>query len=244
MFQYVSDTHLEFCKTFPKNIFNDTFPKAPYLICAGDIGLPSSEIWCEFISWACEKYVHVFYVMGNHEPYGSSIQHAEDSISAYFSLFTNITFLNRTAYTFPDGLRIVGCTLWSPVSPEGYIIMNDGKRICGATRDAIISWNKRDVDYIKGCGIDKNTIVVTHHIPSRKFIHPKHRSCRSPLTSGFANDLDDLVKNARAWIFGHTHQAHHSILETGTLCLCNPLGYPSEQTPASVRDFANLVLDV
>lgn len=70
--QVISDLHLEFMKKLPK--FLNDFKKADYLFLAGDIGYPkypeyNSGIFYQFISWCCDNYKKVFYIIGNHEAY-------------------------------------------------------------------------------------------------------------------------------------------------------------------------------
>ncbi|GJE04655.1 hypothetical protein [Methylobacterium isbiliense] len=71
------------------------------------------------------------------------------------------------------------------------------------------------------------TVVVTHHAPSRRSIHP---SCAGdPLNPAFASDLDHLIKAARPalWVHGHVHSSFDYRIST-TRVICNPKGYGAE----------------
>ena len=75
-----------------------------------------------------------------------------------------------------------------------------------------------------------STIVVTHHLPLRQSIHPKHGV--SPLNPSFASDLGELMgAPVSVWIHGHTHESFNYVAN-GTRVVCNPRGYlPMEPNP-------------
>lgn len=71
------------------------------------------------------------------------------------------------------------------------------------------------------------TVVVTHHAPSPKSIHP--RFAGSALNAAFVSDAEWLLRDRRArlWIHGHTHNSFDYEVE-GTRVLCNPRGYAKD----------------
>lgn len=67
------------------------------------------------------------------------------------------------------------------------------------------------------------TIVVTHHAPHRKSVHPKYQA--DGLTPAFASDLEHLMGRSRYWIHGHMHDSQRYVVN-GTEVVLNPRGYP------------------
>ena len=72
---------------------------------------------------------------------------------------------------------------------------------------------------------DGPTIVVTHHLPSMRSI-ARERRPSSPVNAAFASNMDDVVEmGAALWVHGHTHSSRRWRAWSGTMVLCNPLGY-------------------
>ena len=71
---------------------------------------------------------------------------------------------------------------------------------------------------------DGPTVVITHHAPSPRSIHP--RFAGSLLNACFVSDLEGLVggQSAQLWIHGHTHDSFDYRVER-TRVVCNPRGY-------------------
>ena len=73
------------------------------------------------------------------------------------------------------------------------------------------------------------TVVITHHAP-----HPRSLSVspysRSHLDAAYANDWEDLFElGVDLWVHGHSHAAVDYRIGT-TRVVCNPRGYPGEET--------------
>ena len=66
------------------------------------------------------------------------------------------------------------------------------------------------------------TVVVTHHMPHEKSVHPRY--ARNIVTAAFGSDLSALMGSAALWIHGHTHDSMDYEVD-GTRVLCNPRGY-------------------
>ena len=73
------------------------------------------------------------------------------------------------------------------------------------------------------------TIVLTHHAPLTKSLHPRFRG--HPSNAAFASDLSDLIHKGKPdiWIHGHVHHAL-DYREGHTRVICNPLGYQREKS--------------
>jgi hypothetical protein len=71
---------------------------------------------------------------------------------------------------------------------------------------------------------DGPTVVITHHAPSPRSIHPRFEG--SPINACFVSRAEHLLGGARAglWIHGHTHDSFDYSVD-GTRVVCNPRGY-------------------
>lgn len=161
-FQYFSDVHTEFYEQNPEIIdgFNIQC-EAPYLILAGDIGDPFSDVYTRFLTRLSNMFERVFIVAGNHEYYfhptnlayqqrlSQFIQSTapsahewmeliNDRISCVVNTFPNISFLNDTYYEIADtDIVIFGATFWTDILPneqeQVFAQINDYTMIPGLT---------------------------------------------------------------------------------------------------------------
>jgi hypothetical protein len=78
---------------------------------------------------------------------------------------------------------------------------------------------------------DGRTVVVTHHLPSRRLVSARFwpRDGSDGANGGFASDCDNLIctKEPWVWIHGHTHDTIDTMLWK-TRIVCNPAGYRGE----------------
>ncbi len=74
------------------------------------------------------------------------------------------------------------------------------------------------------------TVIVTHHAPSRRSIHPKFAS--SPTSAAFASNMDSFVSAFQPdlWIHGHVHDSFDYQIGS-TRIVCNPRGYEACANP-------------
>ena len=86
------------------------------------------------------------------------------------------------------------------------------------------------------------TVVVTHHLPHEKSIHPRYVG--EIENTAFGSDLSALMGPATLWIHGHTHDgATYEV--TGTRVICNPRGYRRSGGRCENRRFQpDLVVEV
>ena len=85
-------------------------------------------------------------------------------------------------------------------------------------------------------------IVVTHHLPSHRSVHPKYTgNILNRFFLGTMNlSLHNLMLRARprAWIHGHTHESVDCLVGE-TRLLCNPYGYEGHDVnPRFVRSLS------
>jgi len=212
---------------------------ADAVILAGDIARPR-----EAVSWASGFSKPVLYVPGNHEFYGGSIAGRADELKRLCA-GTNIRLLDKGEAVI-DGVRFLGTTLWTD-----FMLFGEGEKRTAAIREALSFM--RDFSRIRAGEAAETlftpadsaalfnaqagwlagklsephagpTVVITHHAPSRKSIHP--RFADSLLNACFISDAEHLIDGERAclWVHGHTHDSFDYLLN-GARVVCNPRGY-------------------
>lgn len=99
-------------------------------------------------------------------------------------------------------------------------------------------------------GVDevRARVVVTHHLPSAKSVHPQF--AESALTPSFASRFEETVAMADLWIHGHTHHRCDYRLkvfegQARAHVVCNPRGYcESPEEPENSSFDQHLVVSV
>lgn len=227
-FRVISDVHSEFHRDWGRS-FVETLPDVPCdaVVLAGDTG--DSRTFLPFLKSVCARFrdVPVLFVAGNHEHYGSDIaslrQLMSDAVKG--ESFRNLVHLDNTVVEVADA-RVAGTTLWFPFDPMNVAyrnMMHDFR----AVRDldtTVYEENRRARRFLETARAD---LVVTHHLPCPAVTAPRWRS--SDLNRFFVGGDDELVAatGARAWVFGHTHDAT-DLTHLGVRMVANPFGYPSE----------------
>lgn len=226
----LSDLHLSLgALALPEN-------DADVVILAGDIARPK-----EAMAWAAGFAKPVLYVPGNHEFYGGSIAGTLEALKG-LSAGTRVRVLDNDAVVI-EGVRFLGTTLWTDfmlfgasetraaAMREAQRFMRDFSRIrVGETpftpeaSAALFAQQSAWLERALARPHAGPTVVITHHAPSRRSIHP--RFADSLLNACFVSDAERLLdgRRARLWIHGHTHDSF-DYLVNGTRVLCNPRGY-------------------
>jgi predicted phosphodiesterase len=227
----MSDLHLELRTAVEvEQIIANTDPLAPYLVLAGDVGIPSHPSYELFLKAMSNRFDQVFVIAGNHEFYGSSVCETHNQIYAVCDLLPNVHYL-MTELFVDDSLpvHIFGGTMWSIVKDEERrdveMCLNDCRKIRGFSVEFMKTCHEEFVERL-GVALDFHTdkpiLVISHHLPSYGLIHPDY--WHSDINSAFATNVSLADHpNIKAWIFGHTHKPHD-----GPRFFCNPLGYPGE----------------
>lgn len=220
----------------------DPAPDCDVLIAAGDVHDPLSE----GVRWLAERADGrpVIYVPGNHEWYAyrerftvcDEARRGQDLADALG------IHLLQDAQAVVDGVRFLGCTLWTdyqlfgnPLAAirEAHRWMNDHRVIFPTeigkplSTDEALAWHQQSLSWLSDAlrePFDGTTVVVTHHLPHPKSVHPRY--ARDTLTAAFCSDLSELVENSGAalWVHGHTHSSCDYVAGT-TRVVCNPKGY-------------------
>lgn len=237
--QIMSDLHTEFGKG-PKDILPKDM-KADIVIDAGDhacgvVGIMEAAEWF--------PNSDVVYVAGNHEFYGKRFLHRHYEKMKEKADFLGVHFLQNDTWIYRSSagnVRVIGATLWTDYELEGnsYLtmlkaaqLMNDYRQIYTDIRKPITTEELRlehltSVSYIVSelqKPFDGATIVVTHHGPSKKSVHPRYGN--DSLNACYASNLEGIMHEyaPTLWIHGHTHDSH--MYKVGnTNVICNPRGY-------------------
>ena len=72
-------------------------------------------------------------------------------------------------------------------------------------------------------------MVLGHHAPSHKSIHPKYQN-QDVMNHAFVNRLDEYIidhPQIKLWVHGHVHDCWDYMIGD-TRIVCNPRGYPGE----------------
>jgi predicted phosphodiesterase len=231
---------------------------ADVVILAGDIARPRDAA-----SWASSFTKPVLYVLGNHEFYGSNIVDTAAEMKRLCA-GSRIRVLDNDEVVI-DGVRFLGTTLWTD-----FLLFGDGEKRLDAIREAVSSMYDfrkiRTGDAAEpiftpahsaalfnqhAAWLERKlaepyagpTVVITHHAPSPKSIHP--RFAQSLLNTCFVSDAEHLVDGrlARLWIHGHTHDSFDYALN-GTRVVCNPRGYAKDGINENRLFDANFCVEV
>ena len=167
------------------------------------------------------------------------------------------TFLLDDEVLILGGVRFIGSTLWTDYRLFGeenaQFCMSEAKR--GMRDHQVIRYSDRGVPLDQHAlkemlflpqhaerlhrkakaflaaelakPFDGKTIVITHHLPSRRSVATRFDT--DLLSAAFASNLDNLVEKADLWIHGHTHDCFDYSLGKCRV-VCNPRGYPREHS--------------
>jgi predicted phosphodiesterase len=248
----LSDLHLgQGALPWPRN-------DADVVILAGDIGRPA-----EAVAWSARLGKPVLYVPGNHEFYGGSIAETAAQMKALCA-GTQVQVLDDDEVQL-GGVRFLGSTLWTDfllfgdgdgraaAVEEGFRFMRDYQRIQVSEATGTLftpldaaALHQRHAAWLAhrlAQPHDGPTVVITHHAPSARSIHP--RFAHSRLNACFVSDADALVaaSGARLWVHGHTHDSFDYVIQD-TRVLCNPRGYFHEGAQENAAFNPHLVVDI
>ena len=235
--RYLSDIHLEFYKNLPLKLFLKNNGE-DICILAGDIGDPCSGLYKNFIAHISKTFKKTFVIPGNHEYYNNTIKETNIYMEDFFDNFDNVSLLNNN-YEIYKNYCFVGSTLWSMITNPGKKI-NDIYKIKDFDIQKYNELHFKSYHYLNSIIKEKeNIVMITHHLPSKLLINEKYKG--SEFNQWFANDLDHLIDKEKisAWFYGHTHDPSVQNIK-GVDFLCNPIGYPGENSDFDLDKFYNL----
>lgn len=234
----VSDLHFEFHADKGKSFVDSIdVSNVDVLILAGDITTHDSIK--QALEWFSAKGKPVLYVLGNHEFYNSSFEDVYNIVKSV--KLPNIHILNNDIVEI-DGVRFLGTTMWFRDDPYNTFYkkgMNDFFVIKKFEKH-VYEENNKALDFLYG-NIKESDVVITHHLPSEKCIHPLFK--KSSLNNFFVCDVENLIVShaPKLWCFGHTHFSFD--LNIGeTRVIANPFGYAGYELNSKFDD--NLIIEV
>jgi len=209
-----------------------------------EIQMVTRDISIEFFREVSELYDDVIYVFGNHEFYNSEYTVAKELIMDI--LPDNVHVLDNSSIII-KGQKFVGSTMWTDM---GQLDSYDLNRIRQAMNDyhcTKIGYERMNpyhtkkffetaYQYLFG-NMDKDTVVVTHHLPSWRSVHSKYAN--DPLMShAYASHLDEEIRHCqpKLWLHGHSHEPHDYDIGN-TRILSNPRGYIGHEPQADGYKF-------
>ena len=227
----LSDLHLEFASLAPPA------SKVDVVVLAGDIWKKDQGIHWARATW---PEIPIIYLAGNHEFYRTKRNACLSALRAS-AQEANVHFLENAEVVI-DGVRFLGCTLWTDFELFGIAQSKEKVIACCLGSLADFRWITEVADpftpndairlfqesaaWLKNKLIeepfDGKTVVVTHHLPSARSVAPEYANNLS--SAGFASNLDSLFGYSDLWIHGHTHTSFDYIAK-GTRVICNPRGY-------------------
>ena len=228
-----SDLHLEFAPFEPPANDADT------IVLAGDIANGAAGI-----AWARETFGGpVLYLAGNHEYYEGEFEAVQKAMAA--AAREHSVELLDCSTAVVDGVRFLGCTLWTDYSlapqgerpavieaarklnPDYQLIQRGSRAFSPEDAIALCSRHRAWLAAALAAPFPGKTVVVTHFAPHPRSIAPAFVGHRA--NPGFVLNLETIMDSAPLWIHGHTH-TFFDYRVRGTRVICNPRGYPGEQT--------------
>lgn len=244
----LSDLHLEFSS------FEAVPPPVDVVILAGD-----THLGVRGVRWAAATFpdTPVIYVPGNHEYYRSAYPRLLSRM-VEASQGSSVKVLDNDWMKIKD-VSFLGATLWTDFLLTGdqdramlecqrevtdYRLIRVNPSYRTITPRRTLTLHNSSVRWL-GAALDRCSgprVVVTHHAPSPRSFGEAGVP-ETPLSAGYASDLERLVEasGAALWVHGHLHiAADYRVGQTRVLC--NPRGYPDE---SKVNGFdAQLVVEV
>jgi Icc-related predicted phosphoesterase len=222
----LSDLHLEFFGSRWLHFVDDlasveaTSP-CDVLVLAGDIAAHDGIE--QALNAFCQRFAQVVYVSGNHERYASTPTKVDRAIEEVWARRDNLHYLDASPAIFEEA-TFRGGTLWfeDPKSDDSKWALNDFCMISNF-EPWVYEENAKMRRYLETF-VEEGDIVVTHHLPSLKSVHPKYAD--SELNKFFVSPMDRLIERSKPtlWLHGHTHESCDYLIGK-TRVVCNPYGY-------------------
>lgn len=237
--QYTSDLHLEFPENTWFLVNNPIIPKAEILLLAGDI-IPFAHQdkadW--FFDYLSEHFEQTYWIAGNHEYYNFlDINLLTGKFNK--SIRQNVHLVNNITLKHED-IHLIFSTLWTKIQDENihhikyrmndYRLIRDNGEILHPKKtnqlfDENLTFITSELTRLR----DEKTVVVTHHVPTRKNYPEQFRG--DVLMDGFAVELSEMIEELKpnVWIYGHSHHSKTKFQIGETVLLNNALGYVSSE---------------
>lgn len=252
--QIMSDLHLETPQARPSYGDFEIQPQCSCLALLGDIGNVSDDRLFNFLDRQLQQFQVVFYVMGNHEPYGATFLIAKETLCAFEvevekrrrsseSKTGKFVFMDRRRYDLSEDLTVLGCTLFSFIRSEQREsvarFVSDFSNINDWTVESHnvahrkdLQWLNSQVSQCEQKEPHRSIVTLTHYSPTmlKAANDPRHIQDETQVQSAFVTDLSDqgcwTSSQVRLWAFGHTHFNCDLVdPKTGKHVVANQKGY-------------------
>lgn len=232
----ISDLHLEHAAFAVPDV------DADLVVLAGDIAPGTAGI-----EWMLDNFADrpVLHVAGNHEFYGADLPGLTSRLKQA-AAGSDIHVLENDEVVI-DGVRFLGCSLWTDFDFAGSAnrantmricerLVNDYKRIRSSECDRPLrAQDTRDLHLASRAWLTERlavphagpTVVITHHAPLVR--QRPDNAVMAAVGGAFASDLSTLISGdaVALWVFGHIHRVIDTEVN-GTRMLSNQRGYPHE----------------
>lgn len=211
-------------------------PVADILVLAGDIGYIGHESYelHPFWDWVSNNFRQVVVVPGNHEFYGGwDLNNLHNGMQVYIR--DNVQWYYNSVIMI-DGTEFILSPLFSTIQPDAKAIITsrladfthieqDSERLTVEGYNKLHAECRAFLETVFATPKTDRRVVVTHHAPSFKCVHPDFVG--SILNCAFYNDMDNLIEKSGAdyWIYGHSHRNTGEVKIGDTTLLSNQLGY-------------------
>lgn len=238
-----SDLHLEFYR----NCYYPT-EAVDVVVLAGDIEIGYMSMGTvEIFQKRCNS--PVIFIAGNHEFYNSDIEFMLTEFRAFAAETEQVYFLENDSVEI-NGVRFLGCTLWTDFALHGTDRIAASKRCAGTeitdfqlirkgssafTPDDAATKFQQSYAWLEqelAKPFEGDSVVITHFSPHRAAIHSDHlQKGADTLTPYFSPDCLALIErySIKAWFYGHTHNSVDVVVENETRLVSNQRGYPGER---------------
>lgn len=211
----MSDLHLETPEARPSCEEFEIQPRCPYLILLGDIGNVSDTRLFSFLDRVLLQFEVVFYLLGNHEPYGTTFPKARAKLRAYEAdiesqrRWPNIKFglfmlLDRMRCDISKEVTVLGCTLFSSIDPEqrdsAGRFVSDFSNIEDWSIESHDAAHQNDLQWLNSqvseCAQNephRSIVILTHHSPTviKAANDPRHAQDHAQVRSASVTDLSN-----------------------------------------------------
>lgn len=197
-----------------------------------------------FFAEAFKHYEYVLYIAGNHEHYGSDVEHTLRIIEArYKPMYPNLHILEKEAVQVDDVL-FFGATMWTNFNgrdtktmQKAFLYMSDYQQIWinddGDTRritpgeiyeDHLEAVRALEHYTLHAKAENLKMVVMTHHAPSKRSTHPRYVG-EYEINGAYSSNLEGMMGDPiKLWVHGHTHDSYDYTVRD-TRIMCNPRGY-------------------
>ena len=213
------------------------------LALTGDISSDKDQLYA-FLEYVTPRFKRVFFVPGNHEYYRHDYVEWNAEMQDMLGGIDGLSFVtggvNSTVY---NDTKFIMSTLWA----DGGILPSDHLNVESGLADFMLikldkhrfkvqdminiyKQNRQGIEDELKASDGMPTVLLTHHLPTRKCVHSSYLSPTSDgINGGFVGNCEYIMATYRPklWIHGHTHK-HVDIMFFDTNVLANPCGYRKE----------------